>query len=999
MNWNSILSGLQTLTNSVENADPIIQKKNLGFSLNSPLYTLDKQLEKFPHDQKIGHLNTVSIPKHYDELKPIINKFQIFASSETNIRANTPDSLYNFEGYNFFGSNRKKGTLGVGLYVNSQIEAKRVRTNFKQSQPEMVFVECKFRKTILLVGVIYKSPGVSYKAYEEITECIASITTKYTHVILLGDYNLDFLRPDAPATKFFKTNILEQFGLEQIITKPTRITRNSRSLLDLILISNPSMVKHSDVVDFPGLSDHSLTYLSYSIKRPRFKPKKILRRDFRKFSTNDFNTDIEKINWLELHAIQMNDTLTPTTKMNSQITFFENYFTDVVDKHAPFREVVIKKPVNPTWITDDLVKMMDSRDIYKKIFNQTNDSYFYDKFKELKNRVTHLIRKAKIADFNANINNKLKNIKSFHSNLKSYNIIESGLKNNNCNFSPTELNEFFSANNNTPIDHDVLAREIERIENSSFVLCSFSFRKVTEAEIVRVVRGMKSNSCGIDNIGLFFVKNCISSISSVLADIFNFSIENKIFPDRWKIAKITPIPKVKVPSKLKDYRPISLLSTLSKIIEKLISIQMREYFLDKKLLNPFQSAYKENHGCTTALLHISDYTYEAMDEGEIVFMILLDYSKAFDLACHKLILAKLKALGFEESALCWLNSYLQGRRQKVVIDKNESPLVFLDNGVPQGSILGPLLFTILINDISLFVKNCQYHQYADDTQLYLKTKIDDAVETIIAINEDLERIAEFSKNSFLKINEEKSKVIVLGTKKKLNLLTKVKQIALAEIVMNNYAIERVSDVRNLGIVFDENMKWDIHVKGIISNAYYKLKLAYRYSRFLSEDSKIRVVESYILALFNYGSPVLQNLNSYTEARIQKLQNSCIRFIFGARKYDHISKFYKKRKILNMSDRRDIQSLTIIHNIVNNHAPAYLIDKVHFNCMFHNHDTRYGDLIRVPKARTNYGQNRFIIKYSKLYNDITRILKIKRNISTQTFKIKIKKYFKDLRYSD
>ena len=322
MNLNSILSGLQTLTNSIENADPIIQKNNLGFCLNSPLYTLDKQLEKFPHDLKIGHLNTVSIPKHYDELKPIINKFQIFASSETNIRANTPDSLYNFEGYNFFGSNRKKGTLGVGLYVNSQIEAKRVRTNFKQSQPEMVFVECKFRKTILLVGVIYKSPGVSYKAYEEITECIASITTKYTHVILLGDYNLDFLRPDAPATKFFKTNILEQFGLEQIITKPTRITRNSRSLLDLILISNPSMVKHSDVVDFPGLSDHSLTYLSYSIKRPRFKPKKILRRDFRKFSTNDFNTDIEKINWLELHAIQMNDTLTPTTKMNSQITFF-----------------------------------------------------------------------------------------------------------------------------------------------------------------------------------------------------------------------------------------------------------------------------------------------------------------------------------------------------------------------------------------------------------------------------------------------------------------------------------------------------------------------------------------------------------------------------------------------------------------------------------------------------------------------------------------------------
>ena len=150
---------------------------------------------------------------------------------------------------------------------------------------------------------------------------------------------------------------------------------------------------------------------------------------------------------------------------------------------------------------------MDSRDIYKKLFNQTNDTFFYDKFKELKNRVTHLIRKAKIADFNANINNKLKNIKSFHSNLKAYNIVENGLKKtSNCNFSPTELNEFFSASNNTPVDPIVLAHEIERIENSSSVFHSFSFRKVTEAEIVRVVRDMKSNSCGIDNIGLFYKK-------------------------------------------------------------------------------------------------------------------------------------------------------------------------------------------------------------------------------------------------------------------------------------------------------------------------------------------------------------------------------------------------------------------------------------------------------------------------------------------------------------
>ena len=1002
MNWDSVLSGLQTLTNNVENFEPLVPKNSLGLRLNTPLYTLDSELKKFPYDLKVGHLNTVSIPKHFDELKQIVNKFQIFAASETNIRPNTPESLYNFEGFNFFGSNRKKGTLGVGLYIDDKIESKRIRTNYKESQPEMLFVECKFRKTILLVGVVYKSPGVSYKAYGDITESIAAITTKYDHVILLGDYNVNYLRPDTPETKFFKTNILEQFGLEQVITKPTRISKNSRSLIDLIVVNNPRMVKHSDVVDLPGLSDHSLIYITYSIKRPKFKPKKVIRRDFRKFSSADFNKDIENINWLGLNAIQCDNLLnvSSTSKMNSQISVFENYFLDVVNKHAPFREITIKKPINCTWMTDDLVKLMDSRDLYKKYFNETNDPYFYEKFKELKNKVTHSIRRAKIADFNANINSKLQNIKLFHSNLKSYNIVETGLKkNNHCSFSPTELNDFFSANNNAHVDPNILAREILRIENSTAIPKSFRFRKVTEREIVKVVRDMKSNSCGIDNIGLFFIKNCINIISAPLSEIFNFSIEHRIFPDRWKIAKITPIPKVKNPTRLKDYRPISLLSTLSKIIEKLVSTQMREYFLGKKLLNPFQSAYKENHGCPTALLHISDYIYDAMDSGEIVFMVLLDYSKAFDLANHDLIIAKLKMLGFEQSALCWLKSYLKGRCQKVVIDKDESSLAKLENGVPQGSILGPLLFTILINDISLFIKNCQYHQYADDTQLYVKTRVENAVDTIININEDLERIANFSKNTFLKINEEKSKIIVLGSKKKLAKLTQVKQIALAEIVMNEYAIERVFDVRNLGIVFDQYMSWDAHVKGIVSNAYYRLKLAYRYSRFLSENSKLRVVESYILALFNFGCPVLQNLSYNTNAKIQKLQNSCIRFIFNVRKYEHISHFYKKKKILNMSDRRDIQSLTIIHNIVNERAPDYLIDKVKFNFIFHDHPTRGKGLIRVPKARTNFGLNRFIIKYSKLYNEIVSKINIKKNISTQTFKVKVKKYFINLRYSD
>ena len=971
-----------------------IPKIDIDLRLNTPIHKLDTELRKFPNDLTVGHMNTVSIPKHHDEIRRIIGKFHIFAASETNIKSNTPSSRYNFDGFKFFGLNREKCNFGgVGLYVSDQISSKRIRIKYDAPQPEMVFVECKFNKTVILVGVIYKSPSVSYTIYEQIAETLAFFTAKYNHVILLGDYNIRFDKPDWPETKFFKANIVDPLGLSQIIKKPTRITDRSESLIDLVMVSNPNLVRNWDVVDFGGISDHCLVFISYNVKRPKFKPKKVIKRDFRNFSTENFLSDVEQINWYNVHALENNTELSREEIVNNQLNVFENYFTEIIDKHAPFHEVTIKRPLNSSWMTDDILKLMDERDAYKNHFNVTKDPFFYEKFKELRNVVNHTVRRAKIADFDKNINSKLRNIKVFHAQLKAYNVVEAGIKKNTvCDFDPSELNEFFSANNNTAVDEDILSQQLRRLKHSEIHPNKFRFREVTEEEVKKAVNSLTSNACGVDKISSFFLKISIDAISNVLTVMFNTSIKFKIFPDRWKVAVINPIPKVATPIKVKDFRPISLLPTLSKIIEKLVAAQMKEHFLKNFLMDVFQSGYKPHHGCTTALLNISDYIYDALDNSEIVFLVLLDYSKAFDLANHELILAKLDILGFELSALCWLRSYLTDRCQKVVTEKGESSLIYLKNGVPQGSILGPLLFTILVNDISKFVNNCEYHLYADDTQVYLKSKVCDAVKTIISINEDLNNIASFSANNFLKINEDKSKLIVFGSKMNLSRLSNVDQIALADISMNNISIERVNEVRNLGIHFDELMTWDTHVNGLISSGYYRLKLAYKYSKFLSLESKIRVVECYILALFNYGSPVLQNLSTFNCEKIQKLQNNCVRFICGLRKYDHLSNSYRRLKMLKMTNRRDLQSLTVMHNILNCRAPDYLCNKVSFNIDFHDHLTRTFSQLRVPKTRTQYGYNKFFRKYSAMYNDLKSKLGFKDTISTATFKHKIRTYF-------
>ena len=986
-----IWGNLRALSDVCENSISKISQ-NMDLRLNTPTFILESEFKKYPHNLRIGHLNTISIPKHREELQRIIPMFDIFGASETFIKNGTPQSLFNFEGYKFYGKNRTNTTFGgVGLYINEQIPSKRINVKFNLPQPEMVFAECRFRKTVILVGVIYRSDAYSYKIYSEIIETLAFFTTKYTNVILLGDYNINFLCPDSSPTRFFKEQILDPLDLTQIINMPTRITATSRTLIDLIIVNNYPCVKNSGVVDF-GVSDHSLTFLSYAVSRPKYKPKIIKKRNFKNFTNEAFLEDVKKIEWDSVDGVQDDACLSPITNLNNQITVFENFFTEAIDKHAPFHKVVLKRPSASYTLTDEITKLMDNRDAYKNIFNNSGDSYFYEKYRECRNLVNHAVRRAKIDDYNRNINNKLQNIKAFHRNLKSYDIVDAGIKNRSvCDFSPDDLNNFFSANNNSPVNAERLADEISRIRRRPTNHLSFRFRHVNSDEVKKVVKSLKSNACGIDKISTFFIKTSIEYIAPVLASIFNYSIEHQIFPDRWKIGIINPIPKVSEPKLLKDFRPISLLSALSKIFEKLIADQMKEFLFGNELMNKFQSSYKIFHGCTTALVHITDFIYQALDDAYIVFLVLLDYSKAFDIANHKLILAKLSAFGFERSALNWINSYLSSRCQKVVLESGESSLVTLDNGVPQGSILGPLLFTVLINDISDVIVNCQYHLYADDTQIYLKTKVEDAIDAIIKINDDLSRISTFSANNSLRINEEKSKFIIFGTNKNISDLAKVKHIEYAEIIMNDFPIERVFEARNLGVIFDQFLNWESHINKLISSAYYRLKLSYRHAKFLSEDSKLLVVEAYILSLFNYASPVLQNLTAYTANKMQKLQNSCVRFIFGLKKFDHISDCYKKRNILKMEERRNIQSLTLTHNIVLKHAPAYLVDKITYNEDYHDHNTREKDFIRVPRARTNFGQNRFFRKYCSLYNDMKRAIGFRSTISKLTFKCKIKHF--------
>ena len=433
-----ILSNISTMTNEIIDSYISLPMDN-NLNVLTPIFDINNKLKPFRNFINLAHLNSVSIPLHRDVIYRIIlkTKFDIICFSETNIKKDTPAHRYNFPGYKLFHVDRVGSCGGVGVLIRSDWaqNAKKIKVNFNQLQPECIFIEIVINKIKICIGVLYKSPNVRYGVFRDIIEILAFLSTKYDHCFFTGDWNIDHLATESPDFKFLKNNIYEPLSLTQIVKSPTRITKSSSRLIDIILTNSPDNIKFTDSADFPGVSDHKLVYCSYSLKKPKVTPQIVRRRDFRNFVSEKFINDVSNVSW---DSVQ--DAL--NTNIDEATNNLENIFTNVINDNAPMREVKVSKPVIASWMTEETTFLMDLRDKYKskwnlikkkrnsenKVRESPSDLFFYNRFKELKNQVNHRIRNAKYNDFNKKINEKINNSKTFHFNLKKFNIVDSKSK-------------------------------------------------------------------------------------------------------------------------------------------------------------------------------------------------------------------------------------------------------------------------------------------------------------------------------------------------------------------------------------------------------------------------------------------------------------------------------------------------------------------------------------------------------------------------------------------
>lgn len=904
----------------------------------------------------IAHVNVRSVVPNINDIKAYIvnNNIDILAVSESWLCPAIADEAINV---NNFGLVRKDRTTGRGggvlLFVKNTIQFLEIN-DCKTEYSEQIWVSFKTKNTKTILGLIYRPPGRdSVRDFlSEFEENVCKNLLNCDNFVCVGDFNINFLDLNCIYTQRFHL-LLNAYNLVQLINEPTRRGACSATLIDMILCSDADMVEDSEVDHAFHVSDHFL--IKCKMKLEIFKPKPFLKtcRDYRHFDQAAFCRDLQNVPFNDVFYL-------PT--VDQKVSTFNYYITELFNLHAPQKTFRITKKPAP-WLTENIKLCMSLRDKALSKYRKRGTAENWESYRQLRNFVSSAIVREKRAYLENGIRNNgprdnwrlLKNINVYSQTKK---VVPEHLG------TPDEINNFFA--NVAQCGHPDLDTLNFYLNNTKNNVAEFKFRLATIEEVEEAISSIKSAAVGCDGIGLSMLRRCCPHVLPVIIHIINFCIETSTFPECWKTSYVLPFPKVSSPSELKQLRPISILPTLSKVIEKVLEAQVREHATRCQILPALQSGYRKDYSCTTALLKVTDDILEASDRGELTALVLLDYSKAFDRLNHSLLLAILHYIGFEESAARLVHSYLADRNQAVRVNGKISGIVGLSCGVPQGSILGPLLFLIYTSQLRSYLRFSAVHFYADDTQLYLSFSPNNIEEANYRLTHDLNVLKRASEAHCLSINPSKSQLLLFGRKQCCD-----RYRNLLNISINNELLTVCNSAKNLGITINSNLRFTEHINNCIKRAFTNLKLIYSQRSLLNESLKKMLCDSIVLSHFNYGDvlygPCLLDMDV---KRIQLMQNSCVRLIGGIRGRDRgVSAKLREIKWLNMLERRLFHSLVLFNSIINKKRPDYLYDKIKFRFDVHNLDLRHKYDITPPKHTTALYERCFSYQVAYLYNKV------------------------------
>ncbi|XP_044597348.1 uncharacterized protein LOC123273929 [Cotesia glomerata] len=697
---------------------------------------------------------------------------------------------------------------GIICFINNCLKAKLLYSSESQdiNNPEFIIVD-----VILPSGSHILLSSIYRRPQGKLLDSFYTKFGKfypsYKNILIMGDLNCNLLKSNRQSNHL--KSFISESGLYCIPYGPTFHTTETESWLDVIIIDNEDKLGRYSKSSLPFIGGHDYLLCEYRLESPIKYDKKVEFRDFRNCNHAALANDLNsKLNQININFEEADP--------NDLTSYFNKSIIASLNNFAPLTEKKLKRPNNP-WLTNALRREFRERDTLYKRARRTGDQNL----------------------------------------LRLYKMKRKDLKN--------KLN----------IARDIYFKTI--LENSSQKSNkSSSLLNWKQIDIVDVTKNLqltlqKSKGKSPDGLDIKWLKDHLQQVSIFLMNNLNRSLETSIFPEAWKSVFIVPLNKINLPKSISDTRPIANLSHFAKVFERIIANQLVEYLELNNLLDDYQSGFRKFHSTQGALLLLTEEIRRAIDREDLTYLILFDFSKAFDYLNPKILYITMYEMGFSIEVICWFQSYLT-RRSQSVLDLSSVPSspISTTSGVPQGSILGPILFLIVINGVAKRLKYTKHGLFADDKYTYLHFKLYELNRAAYKLNVDAQAVADWARENGIKINLQKTKVMILGSNSKLKLL---EGYDLPQITIDGKVIPYVNSTKHLGIYLTNNHSWDIHVAHITRKVYGALNSLKHRKNILSTYTRKLLITATILPIIEYCSLVLLDSSKRLDYKLQRLINN------------------------------------------------------------------------------------------------------------------------------
>ena len=837
------------------------------------------------------------------------------------------------------------------IYVKENLLCVEIPFENKPKGIECILLDLRIRsKKFLLVGGYNPDKKLISHFLSYVSKSLDKNLSKFDHFLILGDLNSEMI--EEPMKDF-----CDLYELSNLIKVPTCYKNPDKpSSIDVILTNTKNLFQNSLAIE-TGISDHhKLVITVMKVHSEKQKPQEIKYRSYKNFDYHGFNDDLKS-------------SLEKCDKPNMTYEDFKNIFMKKLDEHAPKKTKIIRGN-NAPFMSKALSKAIMHRSKLKNNFNKNPTEENKSFYKKQRNFCVNLLKKekksyygnldVKILQDNRKFWKKVKPLFSAKLKVLEKNIVileGEDIVSDNLKVAEKLNNFFIEAVENLGIEHfeieeihtessDIIDDILKQYQNHPSILKinenvkldgKFTFKDIGERNVNEAIYSMDPKKACVDNdIPAKVLRGSGTVIASFLSKMFNTSKNEGVFPSSLKEGTVIPINKKTTRTIVKkDYRPVNLLPNVSKIYERNMFEQTYAYI--DKFLSPYLFGYRKGRSTEQCLAVMIEVWKKALDTFNKAGAVLTDLSKAFDCLNHKLLIAKLNAYGFDKNALFFIYDYLKGRKQRTKVNGVYSSWRDVNYGVPQGSILGPLLFNIFINDIFLFMTDAKLANYADDNTAYSVGK---SIEDLLSkLENETSVLLEWFQMNEMKSNDDKCNLIVAKTDN-------------ISINVGNEQIQSCNSVELLGIKIDNKLKFDEHVKNMIKKGNQKFHALARISKYLNQNKIKLLMRAFIQSQFNYCPLVWMFHNRTLNNKINRLHERALRLVY---KNDELS-FTELLELDNSVTvhQRNLQRLAIeMYKVKNNLAPLPFQDI--FENQNYSREVRNMRSWEVPKVRTvTYG---------------------------------------------